>query len=381
VIDRITYLDHNATTPMRPEALAAMIAAAEAGGNPSSVHAAGRRARRTVEDARVAVAGAVGAAGGEIVFTAGGTEANHLALRGLDSASLIVSAIEHDSVSAAARASGRPVHTLPVTADGIVDLTALDRLLAEAPGPALVAVMAANNETGVIQPIAAIVALARRHGARVHCDAVQAFGKIALDMTALGPDSLAVSTHKIGGPQGTGALVLAPGVELRPLLTGGGQEKGLRAGTENVAGIAGFGAAAAVMEDSLARLAATAALRDGLEARLKAAVPDLTIWGAGSPRLPNTTCIGLEGLKAETQVIALDLAGIAISAGAACSSGKVRPSPVLGAMGASAADALAAIRISFGWTSTAEDADRFAEAWIPFVERRAGQSAPARAAA
>jgi cysteine desulfurase len=373
------YLDHNATTPIRPEALAAMDAAARAGGNPSSVHGAGRAARRTVDAARATLAAAVGAGEGEIVFTSGGSEANHLALRGQKAASLIVGAVEHDSVVAAARASGMPVFELPVTAQGVVDLSALARLLAEAPRPALVVVMLANNETGAIQPIAAVVAEARAHGAWVHCDAVQAFGKIPVDFVALGVDSLSVSAHKIGGPQGVGALVLSPDIELAPLLAGG-QERGVRGGTENVPGIAGFGAAAALVGDTLERNRATAAFRDRLEADLRRAAPGLVVWGAAAPRLPNTSCISLAGAKAETQVIAMDLAGIAISAGAACSSGKVKPSHVLGAMGASEAEALSAIRISFGWTSTADDAARMAEAWTTFVARSAGPS-PARAAA
>lgn len=373
------YLDHNATTPIRPEALAAMDAAARAGGNPSSVHVGGRQARQTVDAARAAVAAAVGSRDGTVVFTSGGSEANHLALRGLEAASLIVSAVEHDSVLTATKARGLPLYTLPVTRSGVVDLAALERLLAEVPKPALVALMLANNETGAVQPVAEAAALARRHGAKVHCDAVQAFGKIGVDMEALGADSLTVSAHKIGGPQGVGALVVAPGVELQPLI-GGGQERGLRGGTENVPGIAGFGAAAALIGDTIERVSATGAWRDRMEARLKAAVPGVAVWGEAAPRLPNTSCIGLAGLRAETQVIAMDLAGIAVSAGAACSSGKVRPSHVLGAMGATEAEAASAIRVSFGWTSAAEDAERMAEAWTSFVARSAGLS-PARVAA
>lgn len=373
------YLDHNATTPIRPEALAAMDAAARAGGNPSSVHVGGRQARQTVDAARAAVAAAVGSRDGTVVFTSGGSEANHLALRGLEAASLIVSAVEHDSVLTATKARGLPLYTLPVTRSGVVDLAALERLLAEVPKPALVALMLANNETGAVQPVAEAAALARRHGAKVHCDAVQAFGKIGVDMEALGADSLTVSAHKIGGPQGVGALVVAPGVELQPLI-GGGQERGLRGGTENVPGIAGFGAAAALIGDTIERVSVTGAWRDRMEARLKAAVPGVAVWGEAAPRLPNTSCIGLAGLRAETQVIAMDLAGIAVSAGAACSSGKVRPSHVLGAMGATEAEAASAIRVSFGWTSAAEDAERMAEAWTSFVARSAGLS-PARVAA
>lgn len=364
------YLDHNATTPMRPEALAALVEAARAGGNPSSVHGHGRNARRIVDEARASVAEAVGARPSDIVFTGGGTEANQLALRGLRAAGILASAIEHDSALPAGAVR------VPVTADGVVDLEALDRLLAAAPKPALVVLMLANNETGVIQPVAEAVRIVRAHGALIHCDAVQALGKIPFGLLDLGVDTLAVSAHKIGGPQGVGALALRPDLAIAPLLTGGGQESGRRAGTENVPGIAGFAAAARAMGG----LQPLAALRDDMERRLKAVAPSLRVWGDASGRLPNTSCFGVSGLKSETQVIALDLAGVAVSAGSACSSGKVRQSHVLAAMGADAASAGSAIRVSLGWTTQATDVERLVGAWSEFYLRRAGQASAAAAA-
>jgi cysteine desulfurase len=366
----VAYLDYNATAPVRPAAAAAVAAALEAAGNASSVHAPGRAARRRIEDARERVAALVGAAPANVVFTSGGTEANALALTGSDATRLLVSAVEHDSVLRNAPGAT----PIPVDRNGVVDLAALDRLLAEPRGETcLVSLMLANNETGVIQPVAEAAAIARAHGARMHCDAVQAAGKIAVDIAVLGVDMLTLSAHKIGGPQGVGALVLRDGMTLAPLLKGGGQERGRRAGTENLPGIAGFGAAAAA---ALADLAAgaparIAALRDGLEAALAApaAIQGAVIHGAGAARLPNTSCIGLPGRSAETQVMALDLAGVAVSSGAACSSGKVRASHVLGAMGLSAADAGCAIRVSFGWASTQDDVDRFVAAWGALAAR------------
>ena len=359
------YLDYNASAPVRPAAAAAVAAALEAVGNASSVHAPGRAARRRIEDARERVAALVGAAPAGVVFTSGGTEANALALTGSGATRQLVSAVEHDSVLRNA-----PGATLiPVDRNGVVDLAALERLLADGAGETcLVSLMLANNETGVIQPVAEAVGLARAHGARLHCDAVQATGKIAVDIEALGVDMLTLSAHKIGGPQGVGALVLRDGMTVTPLIRGGGQERGRRAGTENLPGIAGFGAAAAA---ALADLAAgeptrIAALRDRLEAAL---APHGTLHGAGAARLPNTSCIGLAGRSAETQVMALDLAGVAVSSGAACSSGKVRASHVLGAMGLSAADAGCAIRVSLGWASTGEDVDRFIAAWRGLAAR------------
>jgi cysteine desulfurase len=360
-----TYLDYNATAPAKPAAIAAVAAALAETGNASSVHRFGRLARRTIETAREQVAALVNAVPASVVFTGSGTEANNLALHQAraDGRFIFVSAIEHDFVLRAAPEAIR----IPVTRDGVVDLDALDRLLAGT-SSALVAVMLANNETGVIQPLAEIVRIARAHGASVHCDAVQAAGKLAIDVQALGVDTLALSAHKLGGPQGVGALIVSDRATMRPLLVGGGQERGRRAGTENVAGLAGFGAAAASAASDLPQMQALARLRDATEARLRSIAPNAVVFGGSAERLPNTICVAMPGVAAETQVMALDLAGVAVSAGSACSSGKVKASHVLGAMGM-APLASSAIRVSAGWRSTAEDFDHFVEAWTSLWAR------------
>lgn len=359
------YLDYNATAPAKPAVIAAVAAALAETGNASSVHRFGRLARRTVEIARDQVAALVNASPASVVFTGSGTEANNLALHQVraEGRPIFVSAIEHDCVLRAVPSAAR----IPVTRDGVVDLAALHRLLAGT-SSALVAVMLANNETGVIQPLAEIVRIAGAHGASVHCDAVQAAGKIAIDMQALGVDTLALSAHKLGGPQGVGALIASDRLTMRPLLVGGGQERGRRAGTENVAGIAGFGVAADLAVSELPQMQAFARLRDAAETRLRSVVPDATIFGGAVERLPNTICVAMPAVAAETQVMALDLAGVAVSAGSACSSGKVKASHVLAAMGM-APLAGNAIRISAGWRSTAEDFDRFVEAWTALWAR------------
>jgi cysteine desulfurase len=365
------YLDYNATAPVRPEAAAAVAEAVGAVGNPSSVHHFGRLARRRLEDARELVAALIGAAPADIVFTSGGTEANALALAGAGRKRLLVSAIEHDSVLAGAAALDPESPRIPVTRDGVVDLDALGRLLAERGSETLVSVMLANNETGVVQPVAEISRRAHAAGALVHCDAVQAAGKIPVDVGELGADLVSLSAHKLGGPQGVGALYVCERIALAPALRGGGQERGRRAGTENVPGIAGFGAAAAAALRDLADMARIAALRDTLEAAVLARSNRARVAGALAPRLPNTSCIVLPGVPSETQVMALDLAGVAVSAGSACSSGKVRPSHVLAAMGLPADEAAAAIRVSLGWASAPADAARFVEAWNALAARRA----------
>jgi cysteine desulfurase len=347
-----TYLDHNATSPLRPVALDAMVEALKAGGNPSSVHRPGRAARALVDRARRQVAALVGALPGEVVFTSGGTEANNMALRGRKR--LLVSAIEHESVLKAAPDAAH----IPVDRNGVIDLAALERMLADK--PTLVSVMLANNETGVIQPIADVVRLARLAGALVHCDAVQAAGKVPVDLHGLGVDYLSLSAHKLGGPTGVGALVVRDGAPFATDRVGGGQESYRRAGTENVGGIAGFGAAAEASREGLD----VTALRDRIEASLPGKV-----YGAVAPRLPNTTCLSMPGVKAETQVMALDLAGVAVSAGSACSSGKVTRSAVLTAMGIEASEAATAIRISCGWNTVFEDIDRLIAAWQALYTR------------
>ena len=358
------YMDHNATTAVRPEARDAVALALALTGNPSSVHGSGRTARRLVEDARDAVAALVGAEPAWVVFTSGGTEANNLALRVLPKrAPILCSAVEHASVLSVMDG----IVEIPVDGDGVVDLGALEALLASEDTPALVSVMLANNETGVLQPVADVAALAHEHGALIHCDAVQAAGKMAIDFRALACDLMSLSAHKIGGPSGVGALVVTSGVEgdlaLIPMLRGGGQERGRRAGTENVPGSAGVGAAAQAAREGLTDFACLGRWREQIENRLRQHA-DNRVYGFGVPRLANTSCLTMPGVEAETQVIQLDLAGVAVSAGAACSSGKVEPSRVLAAMGVDANEAATAIRVSLGWNTTEDDANKFVEAWI-----------------
>jgi cysteine desulfurase len=355
---RSTYLDYNATAPVRPEVAAAVSAALAEVGNPSSVHSFGRAARARLETAREQVAALVGARPSQVIFTSGGTEGNALAIGGPGRARVLVSAIEHDSVLKSAACD-----LIPVERSGVVDLAALERMLATSSEPALVALMLANNETGVIQPAAEAARIAHAHGALLHCDAVQAAGKIKVDFADPGVDLMSLSAHKLGGPPGVGALIVADHVELQARQRGGGQERSRRAGTENVPGIIGFGVAAEIAAAELGAMARVAALRDDLERRVLAAVPGAVIFGREAARLPNTTCLGRPGLSSEVQVMRLDLAGVAVSAGSACSSGKVQASHVLRAMGADAVAAGSAIRVSLGWQSSAEDVDRFVAAW------------------
>jgi cysteine desulfurase len=365
------YFDWNATAPLRPQARAAMLAALDAAGNPSSVHAEGRAARRLIETARESVAALVGAEPRNVVFTSGGTEANVLALAPVSAAGaaprdrLLVSAVEHPSVLAGGRFPAAAIEQVPVTGDGGLVLAALERRLAALGGHVLASLMLANNETGVVQPVSEVARLVHAAGGRLHVDAVQGAGRIPCDINALGADLLTVSGHKIGAPKGVGALVRRDGAEPMPLMRGGGQEQGMRAGTENVPGIAGFGAAAAAARTALAAEGArSAALRDRLEAGLKAATPEVVIFGAAVERLPNTTLFAVPGMKAETAVIAFDLEGIAVSSGAACSSGRVQPSHVLAAMGVAAELAGAAVRVSLGPTTAESDIECFIQAWI-----------------
>ena len=354
-----------------------MTEALAATGNASSVHRFGRLARRKIEAAREAVAALAGTRPDGVIFTSGGTEANNLALAGTGRKRLLVSAGEHDSVLNAAPGAVR----IPLTGEGLVEPAALDARLGESPEPSLVSIMLANNETGAIQPLAELANVARAHGALVHCDAVQAAGKLPLDLDTLGIDLMSLSAHKLGGPQGAGALVLAADLDFAPDQRGGGQERGRRAGTENLPGIAGFGAAALSAVAGLDTLAAMARLRDDLERRLRQLAPDIRIFAETAPRLANTCCFAAPGLSAETQVIALDLAGVAVSAGSACSSGKVAPSHVLAAMGAGAAEATAAIRVSLGWTSEAADIEHFMAAWGALYSRGAKEAGDTLAAA
>jgi cysteine desulfurase len=362
-----TYLDHNATAPLRPEARAAMLDALDTLGNPSSVHAEGRRARAIVEEARERVAALVGVSPAQVVFTSGATEANCAVLRA-GWGSILVAGIEHESVLAPARASGAAIVEVPVDANGRIALSVISSALNRSgSGKSALALQLANNETGVIQPVAEAAAVAREHGICVHSDAVQAAGRMELDFETLGVDTLSLSAHKLGGPKGVGALVLREGFDIAPLVVGGGQERRRRAGTENVAGIAGFGAAASAAKRDLADMGRIAALRDRLESEALAMAPEALAIGSGAERLPNTTCLALPGLSAETLVIRFDLAGVAISAGAACSSGKVGVSPVLTAMGLPEDVARSAIRVSLGWTTTEADVDEFLAAWGSIV--------------
>jgi cysteine desulfurase len=364
------YLDWNATTPLRPEARAAISAAWDIQGNPSSVHAEGRQARRLVEQARASIADAVGATAQNVVFMSGGTEANALALTpGLRRASgsaverLLVSAIEHASVLSGGRFPPRAIATIGVTRSGVLDLEGLRSALSAGP-PALVSVMLANNETGAVQPVAEAAEIVHASRGLLHVDAIQALGKIPIDINKMKADVVTLSAHKIGGPKGVGAVVLAEGIEgLEPLLRGGGQEKGRRAGTEDVTGIAGFGAAVRAAMGALERDAVRMeSLQNRLESGLRQ-TPGAIIFSDDVNRLPNTTLFTVPGLKAETAVIGFDLGGIAVSSGSACSSGKVQPSHVLEAMGFGPETAQGAVRLSLGWSTSSEDIDCCLEAW------------------
>ena len=367
--DRV-YLDWNATTPLCPEARQAMAVAWDMAGNPSSVHAEGRQARRLVEDARAAISAAVGARLQDVVFTSGGTEANALALTpglrrgaGEPTRRLLVSAIEHTSVLSGGRFSPDAIGTIQVTGSGLIDIDHLRRLLAVGQ-PALVSVMLANNETGALQPVGEVADIVHEAGGLLHVDAIQALGKIPFDIKLMKADLVTLSAHKIGGPKGVGALVLADEARgLEPLLRGGGQELGRRAGTENVAGISAFGVATAVATAALAGDAARLqALRERLEKGLQQ-TPGMIVFSEDVPRLPNTTLFTVPGLMAETAVIGFDLGGIAVSSGSACSSGKVQPSHVLAAMGVGRELAQGAVRLSLGWSTSEADIDLALQAW------------------
>jgi cysteine desulfurase len=368
-----SYFDWNATAPLRQEAADALRDALAVPGNPSSVHAEGRVARRLIERAREEVAALVGARAADVFFTSSGTEANMLALTpAIETADekrfrekLLISAIEHSSVRTGGRFPRNAVVEIPVDADGRIDLEALKEILAGAARP-LVSIMLANNETGVVQPIADAAAVIHAAGGLLHVDAVQAVGRIPCAISALGADLMTLSAHKIGGPKGVGALVRArEDIHFPdPLIRGGGQERGLRAGTENVAGISAFGAAAmAARSQGAAEAGRMFELRNLLESGLKAVTPGVVVFGAAAERLPNTTLFTIAGMKAETAVIAFDLEGIAVSSGAACSSGTVQPSHVLAAMGVSPALTRGGVRVSLGWTTTETDVERCLAAW------------------
>lgn len=369
------YLDYNATAPIRPEVREAVQAALDLVGNPSSVHAEGRAARAAVEEARASVAGLVGASAEDVIFTSGGTEANAIALAAPASGGnwkAFLSGIEHPSVLSGGRFDPDGFAVLPVTGDGVVDLEILAGMLEDdVPDGCrpFVSLMAANNETGALQPIAEAAAIVHEAGGVLHTDAVQMAGRLPIDIRGLGADLLTLSAHKTGGPKGVGALILAEGADIRPLMTGGGQESRRRPGTENVAGIVGFGVAAKLASYDLASMQGVAQLRDELEEGVRRIAPDAVVFAQAAARLPNTSCIAVPGLKAETLVIGLDLAGVSISAGSACSSGKVETSHVLMAMGAQPEVARAAIRVSLGFETSSDDIQGFLGAFGDLVKR------------
>jgi cysteine desulfurase len=364
-----TYFDWNATAPLWAEARAAMADALALTGNASSVHAEGRAARQAIEGAREKVAALAGAEAKDVTFTSGATEANMLALtpaidvggRKALRGKLFLSAIEHPSVRTGGRFAADQIEELRVTGDGVVDLNTLGSVLARAEQP-LVSIMLANNETGVIQPVREVADIVHAANGLLHVDAVQGAGRIECDIAALGADTLTISSHKLGGPQGVGALICRGDIQIaEPMIKGGGQERGLRAGTESIAAIAGFGAAAAIAANR-ADVERMASLRDRFEAGLKTAMPEAVIFGENALRLPNTTLFAIPGMKAETAVIAFDLNGIAVSSGSACSSGKVQPSHVLAAMGVEPALAQGAVRVSLGWSTSDRDVENLLRA-------------------
>lgn len=359
-----TYLDHNATSPLRPTVKAAMLSAMDLCGNPSSIHGEGRAAYKIIDDARTKLGFALGCLPQMITFTSGGTEANNMAIRGVGAERILVSAIEHPSVLEAAKATGKKVESVPVDAQGRIDLKAFETMLVRAPNT-LVSVMLANNETGVIQDMATIAAMVRGAGALLHVDAVQAFGKMPVNFGILGIDMLTVAAHKVGGPKGIGALVIRDGLAVEPLLQGGGQELRRRAGTENVVAIAGF---AAVAGEALLE---THELSD----QLVAGLGDAIIFSENVVRLSNTSCFAVPGLKAETAIMLLDLEGLAVSSGSACSSGKVGRSHVLDAMGVAPEISSGAIRVSLGWNTTSDDVTRFNDVWTKITARHVARRA------
>ena len=363
-----TYLDYNATAPLRPEAREAMLAAMDAVGNPSSVHAEGRQARAIVETARERIAALAGAKPLEVVFTSGATEANAWVINAGGWDTIFACDVEHESVRAPLKESRARIVDVPVDSDGVARVEAVASGVLNGPpvGHALVLLQVANNETGVIQPVADVAHFAREHGLVMHTDAVQAAGRLPLDMAALGIDTMSLSAHKLGGPKGVGALIIRDGTKLGNLISGGGQERRRRGGTENVVGIAGFGAAAEAAVSELAQVERVRGLRDRLER--EAMATGASIVGADVTQLANTTCLAFAGLSAETLVIKFDLRGVAISAGSACSSGKVGTSHVLAAQGLDAALARAAIRISLGWNTSDADVDAFLRVWADIVQ-------------
>lgn len=360
------YLDYNATAPMKPAVISAVVEAMARHGNPSSVHRFGRISRRYVEEARASVAAFVGVRPAQVIFTSSGTEANNLVFSNNLTTDFYTSSIEHDSVLAVTPHAVR----LPVTEDGIIDLVALKSILKSAPCPSLISVMMVNNETGIIQPLQEVSRIAKSYGHFIHTDAVQAAGRIPLSFDDLGVNCMTLSAHKIGGPQGVGALIVSDNIQLKPILKGGGQEMSRRAGTENVPGIIGFGVAAQLAADDLRNIPNLTSLRDVLQKRLSEIGGDhVVVLGKTVPRVANTLSIAMRNVRNETQVMALDLAGVAVSSGSACSSGKVKSSHVLRAMNYGDDIAGCVLRISLGWNTKPTDIDRCVETWRAVYER------------
>ena len=371
------YLDYNATAPIRPEVIELMCEIMDTVGNASSIHEPGRQARQRVETARQQVAELVSASAKNIIFTGSGTEADNLALRGFLPRHLIVSGVEHGAILAPALLLDPYATIIEIGPQGQLDLASLEAALNASTEPALVSLMLANNETGIIQPVAEASEIAHGHDALVHCDGIQGAGKILVDIDQLGVDLLSLSGHKIGGPQGVGALVMREDRSVLAQMVGGGQEMGRRSGTENVAGIAGFGEAARLVASELEQFAALTTMRNCMEEQLAEVAPSRKVIGSDVPRLPNTSCVTMPGVRSDTQVMALDLAGISVSAGSACSSGKVSASHVLEAMGMELDEAMTAIRISLGRSTTEDEINRFVETWSLIFKRNSSHASAA----
>ncbi|WP_339861260.1 cysteine desulfurase family protein [Paremcibacter congregatus] len=370
MVQNSIYLDYNATAPIKPEVIAEVARVMEIGGNPSSVHNRGRIAKAILEKSRQSVARMINCRPQKITFTGGGTEANNIAVKSSGAQHLILSETEHDSIRQSEGHFSGTVEILPVNATGYVTPDNLSKALTAAPAHTLVSIMLANNETGVIQDIKALAEIAHAHGALFHTDAIQAFGKIPLDFRDLGVDMMSLSGHKIGGPQGVGAFVALEKLTITPLIFGGGQEVGRRSGTENLAGIAGFAKAVSLIPQNLQAMDRLADYRNRIEQTLMAHTDQVKFFGQNANRVGNTTTILMPGVLSETQVMAFDLAGICVSSGSACSSGKVKPSHVVSAMGGSHDEALSTIRVSLGWNTTEDDVTAFIEAWKKLFDRK-----------
>jgi cysteine desulfurase len=363
-VELMIYLDNNATAPLRPSALEKMSEALGAVGNPSSTHSCGRKMRKYIEDARADVAMLAGCAPEHVIFTSGGTEAIACILCHFNGEIILTSSIEHKAVLENSKDAIR----IPTDANGIIDLDEAEHLIKKH-NPKLISAIYASNETGVIQPIIELTKLAHEHDALIHIDAIQAAGKIPLSFETSGADYMSLAAHKIGGPQGTGALIKAAGRPLPRLICGGTQERHQRAGTENVAGIAGFGAAARECLETMKQCKVIESMRDELETFIRSSSNSVRIWGEQAKRVPNTIMLSLNGVPSETLVMIMDLNGVAVGSGAACSSGTVKPSHVLMSMGASEEEATCCMRVSLGWKTSEEDIQKFKDAWLDLIKK------------